>query len=58
MVSSSIPTDLNSFSAVSETVNEENPLRVLISGAGVGGLVLIRELSKNKHMKVIVLEKT
>jgi zeaxanthin epoxidase len=39
-------------------ITEENPLRVLIAGAGVGGLVLANGLVKNPKMNVTVLERT
>lgn len=41
-----------------ENISEENPLKVLIAGAGVGGLALANTLSKNPKMDVTVLERT
>ena len=41
-----------------EGISEENPLKVIIAGAGVGGLALANSLSKNPKMDVTVLEKT
>jgi zeaxanthin epoxidase len=58
MVSTSAPSDLQTFTETSDAITTENPLRVIISGAGVGGLVLAQELSKNPKMKVTVLERT
>lgn len=45
------------LSDVSE-ISKENPLHVLIAGAGVGGLALANQLTKNPHMEVTVLEQT
>lgn len=39
-------------------ISEKNPLKVLIAGAGVGGLALANSLSKNPNMDVTVLERT
>lgn len=39
-------------------ITEGNPLRVLVAGAGVGGLAIANELSKNPAMDVTVLERT
>mmetsp|Transcript_19025 Transcript_19025/g.27768 ORF Transcript_19025/g.27768 Transcript_19025/m.27768 type:complete len:550 (+) Transcript_19025:131-1780(+) len=47
-----------SYEQVDGAITEESPLRVLIAGAGVGGLALANTLSKNPKMKVTVLEKT
>jgi len=58
MVSTSAPSDLQTFTETSDAITTENPLRVIISGAGVGGLVLAKELSKNPKMEVTVLERT
>ncbi len=52
------PADVALYETVDEAITEENPLRVLIAGAGVGGLALANTLSKNPKMKVTVLEKT
>ena len=41
-----------------EEISEKNPLKVLIAGAGVGGLALANTLSKSPHMDVTVLERT
>jgi len=41
-----------------EEISEQNPLKVLIAGAGVGGLALANSLSKNPKMDVTVLEQT
>ncbi|KAL3944650.1 MAG: hypothetical protein SGBAC_001257 [Bacillariaceae sp.] len=39
-------------------ISEEHPLKVLVAGAGVGGLALARVLSKNPNVDVTVLERT
>jgi zeaxanthin epoxidase len=41
-----------------EEISEKHPLKVLIAGAGVGGLALANSLSKNPLMDVTVLERT
>lgn len=50
--------DLDTYQNVDGAITEENPLRVLIAGAGVGGLALANALSKDPKMKVTVLERT
>jgi len=52
----SVPTGTDD-SFVAE-ISPENPLKVLISGAGVGGLALAKVLSKNPNIQVTVLERT
>eukprot|EP00538_Stauroneis_constricta_P000576 CAMPEP_0119565714 /NCGR_PEP_ID=MMETSP1352-20130426/30926_1 /TAXON_ID=265584 /ORGANISM="Stauroneis constricta, Strain CCMP1120" /LENGTH=554 /DNA_ID=CAMNT_0007614697 /DNA_START=214 /DNA_END=1878 /DNA_ORIENTATION=+ len=42
----------------SAAISEENPLKVIIAGAGVGGLALANSLSKNPKMQVTVVERT
>jgi len=46
------------FPRIDSPISEENPLRVIIAGAGVGGLVLARKLVQHPHMRVTVLERT
>lgn len=50
-------TNLDTAEYVAE-ISEENPLKVLIAGAGVGGLALAKVLSKNPNVDVTVLERT
>ncbi len=53
----STPVVPNEESYVDE-ISEKKPLRVLIAGAGVGGLTLAHQLSKSEHVQVQVLERT
>jgi zeaxanthin epoxidase len=41
-----------------DEISESNPLRVVIAGAGVGGLALSQVLSKNPKVNVTVFERT
>lgn len=56
-VSISTPTNTETSSYVDE-ISPENPLKVVIAGAGVGGLALSHALSKNPNVKVTVMERT
>jgi zeaxanthin epoxidase len=49
------PSDTNDYVA---EISAENPLKVLIAGAGIGGLTLAQELCKHPNMHVTVLERT
>jgi zeaxanthin epoxidase len=52
------PKPTTSMDGDSRAITEENPLRVLIAGGGVGGLALANDLIKDPRMHVTVLEKT
>jgi zeaxanthin epoxidase len=58
VATASQPTKIAQYTTVDDKISEENPLRVIIAGAGVGGLALAQALSKNPKMKVTVLERT
>ena len=48
-----------SLDSVAENrISEENPLHIVIAGAGVGGLCLANAVAKYPHIKTTVLEKT
>jgi len=48
-----------SLDSVAENrISEENPLHIVIAGAGVGGLSLANAVAKYPHIKTTVLEKT
>mmetsp|Transcript_24082 Transcript_24082/g.56942 ORF Transcript_24082/g.56942 Transcript_24082/m.56942 type:complete len:572 (-) Transcript_24082:397-2112(-) len=44
--------------AFSYEITKDHPLKVMIAGAGVGGLALAKSLAKNPKMEVVVLERT
>lgn len=52
------PEDLNNYKSVDGPISAQNPLRVLVAGAGVGGLALANSLAKDPKISVTVLEKT
>merc|ERR1712238_44830 len=39
-------------------ITKDNPLRVMIAGAGIGGLTLANSLSKHANVEVTVFERT
>jgi len=56
---STTPSDVTStYTPVEGAITKENPLRVIIAGAGVGGLALANSLSKFPTVEVTVLERT
>eukprot|EP00746_Dinoflagellata_sp_MGD_P143474 gnl/MRDRNA2_/MRDRNA2_76296_c0_seq4.p1 gnl/MRDRNA2_/MRDRNA2_76296_c0~~gnl/MRDRNA2_/MRDRNA2_76296_c0_seq4.p1 ORF type:complete len:576 (+),score=82.49 gnl/MRDRNA2_/MRDRNA2_76296_c0_seq4:87-1814(+) len=50
--------DTLTYPQTTEEITDQNPLRVIIAGAGVGGLALANSLRKDPKMQVTVLEKT
>lgn len=50
--------DTTEFTPVPNEISVEHPLRVIVAGAGVGGLILASSLVKNPMMDVTVLERT
>jgi len=58
VVSTEARTSATARQAVPMEVSEENPLRVVIAGGGVGGLLLAKALSKVPTVKVTLLEQT
>jgi len=52
------PPDISVYESVEEKISEDSPLRVIVAGAGVGGLALANSLCKHSNMKVSVLERT
>ncbi|VEU34062.1 unnamed protein product [Pseudo-nitzschia multistriata] len=57
VASVSQPPSLETDAFVNE-ISEQNPLKVIIAGGGVGGLALANTLTKNPNMEVTVLERT
>jgi zeaxanthin epoxidase len=53
-----MPVEVGPFTPVKEEISHDNPLRVIIAGAGIGGLALADNLVKDPMMQVTVLEKT
>jgi len=52
------PSDLKLEAGDKSKITKDNPLRVVIAGAGVGGLALANDLLKDERMHVSILEKT
>ena len=48
----------SSSNKVEDAISASNPLRVIIAGAGVGGLALAKSLDKMPNVQPIVLERT
>lgn len=53
-----LKSDLNLQPADVSEITEENPLKVVIAGAGIGGLALANDLLKDPRMQVTVIERT
>lgn len=52
------PPTLEPYKSVPAEISPTNPLRVIIAGAGVGGLALANNLCKIPHIQCTVIEKT